>query len=364
MNMEKLTIGVHAVEKESFAVRWVEMLSTRGVDVKRLDLLGSAPLEQVRGCDGVMWHWFHYPHEVRLAALPILRVIEEQMNIPVFPDMATAWHYDDKIAQAYLLPTLGIPHPKTWVFWRKADAMAWCAQQAEYPLVAKLAVGAGSENVRMLRDIAQARRYIERCFSGCGIVVLPSWPKTWGARWRARIRRAAARVGRAIPYVLCNRFPSLPDRTYWMPQKNYALFQEFLPGNEFDTRVTVIGDRAFAFRRFNRPNDFRASGSGRIDWDPAGIDLRCVEAAFSAVAKLKSQSMAFDFMFRGAAREPVVGEISYCYADWAVEKCPGHWDAGMNWHEGRLWPEEAHVEDFLHRVQAKRECGSGKRGGG
>ena len=126
MNMEKLTIGVHAVEKESFAVRWVEMLSARGVDVKRLDLLGPAPLEQVRGCDGVMWHWFHYPHEVRLAALPILRVIEEQMQIPVFPDMATAWHYDDKIAQAYLLPTLGIPHPKTWVFWRKADALAWC----------------------------------------------------------------------------------------------------------------------------------------------------------------------------------------------------------------------------------------------
>ena len=349
MKNNRLTIGVHAADTEGFAARWAEALTARGVQVRRLDLLGPAPLEQVRGCAGVMWHWFHYPHEVRLAALPILRVIEQHLQIPVFPDLATCWHYDDKIAQSYLLEALGIPHPLTWVFWRKADALAWCAQ-ADYPVVAKLASGAGSMNVRLIRNAAQARRYIQRCFSGSGIVVLPSWPETWAGRCRARVRRALARVGRAVPYVLYNRFPSMPDRTYWMPQKNYALFQEFLPGNEFDTRVTVIGDRAFAFRRFNRPNDFRASGSGRIDWDTAAIDLRCVTAAFSAVSKLKSQSMAFDFMFRGGAREPVAGEISYCYADWAVEKCPGHWDPDLNWHEGRLWPEEAQVEDFLKRL--------------
>jgi glutathione synthase/RimK-type ligase-like ATP-grasp enzyme len=136
-----------------------------------------------------------------------------------------------------------------------------------------------------------------------------------------------------------------------MPQKNHALFQEFVAGNDFDTRVTVIGDRAFAFRRFNRPGDFRASGSGNIDHDPAGIDPRCLSIAFHAARKLGAQSMAFDFLFRGEQKEPVVGEISYCYADWAVERCPGHWDSALNWHAGHLWPEEAHVEDFLRRIQ-------------
>ena len=167
------------------------------------------------------------------------------------------------------------------------------------------------------------------------------------------MKRAAKRGALAIPYVFGNRFPSMPDRTYWMPQKNYALFQDFLPDNDFDTRVTVIGNRAFAFRRFNRPGDFRASGSGRIDYDPGAIDLRCVSAALEAVRKLGSQSMAFDYLFRGKDREPVVGEISYCYADWAVEHCSGHWDAGLNWHAGHLWPEEAHVDDFLAEVAAR-----------
>lgn len=350
MKEDRLTIGIHAADKDSFAVRWAEELAARGAEVKRLDLLGPAPLEQVRGCDAVMWHWFHYPHERRLAALPILRVIAEYLRIPVFPDMATCWHYDDKIAQAYLLEALDIPQPRTWVFWRKAKALAWCAQ-AEYPVVAKLAGGAGSMNVRLVHDPAEARRHIEVSFSGTGHMVKPSFPKEWGARQWTRLRRALARVSRAGPYVLLGRYPALPDRTYWMPQKNYALFQEFLPGNEFDTRVTVIGNRAFAFRRFNRPNDFRASGSGRIDWDPAAIDRRCVAAAFAAAAKLKSQSMAFDYLFRGPGREPVAGEISYCYANWAVEKCPGHWDADLNWHDGHLGPEAAQVEDFLGLIR-------------
>lgn len=353
MESRNLLIGICG-GAGGFAPRWARALESRGATVKRLDPLGLDPLKQVSDCAGVMWHWSHYPHEQRKAALPILRVIEDQLRIPIFPDMATCWHFDDKIAQSYLLEALGIPTPKTWVFWRKTDALAWCSQ-VEYPVVAKLSVGAGSQNVRLIRSANGVRAYVEACFSGSGIVVRPALPKGAKARAWARLKRAAKRAVQAGPYVLANRFPSLPDQTYWMPQKNYALFQEFMPGNEFDTRVAVIGDRAFAFRRMNRPGDFRASGSGTIDYEPAAVDLRCVRLAFDAARKLNSQSMAFDFLFRGEAREPVVGEISYGYADWAVEKCAGHWDSAMNWHEGHLWPEEAHVEDFLARIRGGKD---------
>ncbi len=343
-------IGVHDPEGLGFAAKWCECLGARGATVRKLDLLGADPLGQVEGCDGVMWHWSHYPHEMRLAAQPILRSIDEHLRIPVFPDVATCWHFDDKIAQAYLLEALGIPVPKTWVFWRKADALAWCGK-AMYPVVAKLSVGAGSSNVRLLRDAAAARAYVEECFSGSGIVGYPPLSTDPWLRLRRRVRNAAKRLGHAVGYVWANRLPPLPDPVHWMPQKNYALFQEFLAGNEYDTRVTVVGNRAFAYRRFNRPNDFRASGSGNFDVDPAVIDPRCVEAAFDAAHKLGSQSMAFDFLFSRPGGEPVVAEISYAYVDWMVEKCPGHWTADLRWSEGRLWPEEAHVEDFLARIE-------------
>lgn len=352
MSKADVQIGIHMAGEPCFNMRWQSTLLGHGIRVKRIDLLGGDPLRQVEGCDGVMWHWFHYPHEIRLATLPILRVIEEHLRIPVFPDMATCWHYDDKIAQSYLLEALGIPCPKTWVLWRKAEAMAWC-EQAVFPVVAKLSGGAGSMNVRLIRSLPEAQAYVERCFSGSGIVIRPPLPR-WPRRPLSWMKRMCLRALEAGPHVFGLRFPAMPDPTYWMPQKNYALFQEFLPGNEFDTRVTVIGNRAFAFRRINRPGDFRASGSGNIDYDLGGIDGRCVQAAFDAARKLGSQSMAFDFLFRGEQKEPVVGEISYCYADWAVERCPGHWDSALQWHPGHMWPEEAHVEDFVRRIQDKR----------
>lgn len=354
MNADNIVIGIHAAAAQGFAERWKRALHARNVEVRELDLLSAEPLRPVAGCDGVMWHWSHYPSEIRWSALPILRVVEECLRIPVFPDMATCWHFDDKIAQSYLLEALGIPHPKTWVFWRKAEALAWCAKAA-YPVVAKLSGGAGSQNVRLIRDAVEARAYVKQCFSGSGILVRHPLPQgTWSQPW-ARLKRAAKRAAQAAPYVFTARYPSLPDQTYWMPHKNYALFQEFVAGNEFDTRVTIIGNRAFAYRRFNRPGDFRASGSGNFSVESNPIDVRCVRTAFDASRKLRSQSMAFDFLFRGEAREPVVGEISYGFVDWMVEKCPGHWDPAMNWHAGHLWPEEAHVEDFLARIRAGAE---------
>lgn len=224
MSAKGLSIAIHP-DPEGFSSRWMEALRSRGVEVKPVDLLGTNPLKQVAGCDGVMWHWYHYPSEIRWAALPILRVIEEHLRIPVFPDMATCWHYDDKIAQAYLLEAMGIPHPETWVYWRKADALAGC-KKASYPVVAKLSGGAGSMNVRLIHSADEARAYVNECFSGAGFVVRPALPTGVRARIQACLKRAAKRARQAVPYVLANRFPALPDQTYWMPQKNYVLFQE------------------------------------------------------------------------------------------------------------------------------------------
>ena len=73
---------------------------------------------------------------------------------------------------------------------------------------------------------------------------------------------------------------------YWDVHYRYALFQQWLPGNEFDTRITVIGNRAFGFRRFNRQGDFRASGSGNLDWDPVQVDPAFVQLAFRIAKRL------------------------------------------------------------------------------
>jgi glutathione synthase/RimK-type ligase-like ATP-grasp enzyme len=54
------------------------------------------------------------------------------MGIVVYPSVATCWHYDDKVAQKYLLEAIGAPVIPTFISFNIADAKQW-AKNAEYP---------------------------------------------------------------------------------------------------------------------------------------------------------------------------------------------------------------------------------------
>lgn len=321
---------------------WTRLLQDAGHEVKLVDVYGASVLEELRGCHGFMWRHGHYAN-VRQIARRLLPVLENCLGLVVYPDQNTCWHYDDKIAQAYLFESVGLPAPKTWVFFDRGAALDW-ANSAQYPVVVKLWSGAGSTNVRMVRGLSEARELIEIMFRR-GVHGLDDLA-AHSVRARRSLRKAAKKLtGRIHPSDLREWANA------WEMHRNYVLFQEFLSGNDYDTRVTVIGDRAFAFRRFNREDDFRASGSGKIDYDLSGIDPKFVQLAFHVADKLKTQSCAIDGLWRGD--EPVVGEISYTYVSSAVYNCPGHWDSALNWHEGQMWPEQAQLEDFLERLSRR-----------
>jgi glutathione synthase/RimK-type ligase-like ATP-grasp enzyme len=283
-----------------------------------------------------MWRFGYDEVDLGLAKR-LLPAVEHGIGIPVFPAWETSWHFEDKITQGYLLEAAGIPAPETWTFWKEHDALEFC-RSAEYPFVAKLSAGIRSNNVMLVHDRAQAERLVHQMF-GAGVHTFHP-PKL---SLRARIGRTRA-------------VRALRGRPVEHPRRHAGYFyaQEFLPGNAFDTRVTVIGNRAFAFRRFNREGDFRASGSGKISWEPSEIDLPTVQLAFEVAKKLETQSVAIDGMMRGSTR--LVGEISYTYAAWAIEKCPGHWteDASgdLRWVEGQVRAEDAIFDDFVSGIGA------------
>ena len=100
----------------------------------------------------------------------------------------------------------------------------------------------------LVRDVKTAKKAIDVMFTkGTISGRLPFFSTT---RWRDfniyKTGTKLGEVGFSEDYWMRILNP------YWQIDKNYIYFQEFIPGNEFDTRVTVIGDRAFAFRRMNR----------------------------------------------------------------------------------------------------------------
>ena len=69
---------------------------------------------------------------------------------------------------------------------------------------------------------------------------------------------------------------------------------------------------------------------------------------------LRSDSLAVDVLRKDGL--PVIAEISYTFASWAVRDCPGHWrrtSAGeLSWVDGSLRPEDAIFEDVLGNFAA------------
>jgi hypothetical protein len=329
-------------EDQSYSARWAELAAERGIEVIEVDIGAPGFFERLARCDGFMWRFGYDPLSLQLAKR-LLPAVEQGMRVPVFPSWRSAWHFEDKVGQHYLMRAAAIPAPRTWIWWRRGDAVQFC-RDAQYPLVAKLASGFQSNNVRLLCNFGEARELIDQIF-GAGLMSLEPPRTLFRQLLRKHIQGLRLLAGKPLPRGT---------------QHGYLYVQEFLAGNAFDTRVTVIGNRAFAFRRFNRPDDFRASGSGRIDWDPRQIDMEIVQLAFSIARQLHTQSVAIDALRRGC--EHVVSEISYTYASWAVRDCPGHWVLEgepyvgcLRWREGKLRPEDAIFADFLEMLKHHRQ---------
>ncbi len=238
------------------------------------------------------------------------------MGIPVFPNTSTCWHYDDKIGQKYLLEAIGAALAPTHVFYNLADALCWI-DKASFPKVFKLSKGAGSTNVRLVHNAHEARALAKRAMTR------GFWPSA-GYTQDAQKRFRAARK-RGDLFSVLRRMPAVLAKIRQINhalgrERGYVYFQDFIPGNDFDTRITIIGNRAFGFTRNVRPGDFRASGSGDINYDVSRINMQCVRTAFEVAQKIASQSLAFDFVL-DENRRPLILEVSYCYDPRAVYAC-------------------------------------------
>lgn len=341
-------------QTRSWSNRWIAYCETHAIPYKLVNCFDSDIIAQLRTFDGLLWHWHHGDPREQLVARHVIRAAET-MGIKVFPSTSTCWHFDDKIAQKYLLEAIGAPLVPTHVFYDLEDTLDWI-EQTSFPKVFKLRRGAGSSNVKLVRSPAEAHALAKRAFSS-GFSPIPHYGQDAVKRYKAAQRRGdLLNVIRRITQVLAK---IRNNRRLIGREIGYAYFQDFIPGNNFDTRVNIIGDRAFAFTRNVRPGDFRASGSGDVVYDVRRINQKCVAIAFEVTRKIESQSMAFDFVL-DESQEPLILEVSYAFGSsrnigQTVYSCPGHWDSKLNWHQGHVWPQDAILIDLLNEVYPSRQ---------
>lgn len=337
-----MKIAIHH-RSGGFSKRWIAYCERENIPYKIVDAFRSDIIDQMKDCDALMWHHHHGHFKDVLAARKILFALEHA-GVKVFPDFRTGWHFDDKVAQKYLLEAIGAPLVPSYVFYDKKEAVTW-AKNTDYPKVFKLKGGAGSANVKLVRNRRQAEKLIRKAF-GRGFPQFDRW-----GNLRERIRRyrdgqdsligIAKGLGRL---VIPTQYSKMQNR-----EKGYVYFQDFIPENDYDIRIIIIGDRAFGVKRMVRKNDFRASGSDIKRFEKEEIDIKYVKLAFDLNEKLKSQSIAFDFILK--ENTPVLVEISYGFSVEFYDPCPGYWDHDLQWHEDKFTPQEWMVEELIKELK-------------
>jgi len=305
----------------------------------RINLDGSDWINKVKPFDMVIWK----PDDME--ALKALRfkeriyIMEKHLGKLVVPNFNTIWHFESKIAQSYLFEIEKVPTPKTTVSHDQHDA-ARLLQSLDLPLVFKQSEGASSKNVQLVHSRRAAKKLFDEAF--CGRMYREARLDR-GPRWKAILKLARKPwFWRFVWHYLLNKEPT-----------GCLYFQEFMPNNDSDLRITVIGDRyAYGFWRNNRKGDFRASGSGNIDFQrpvPEEPLRYCMELN----RRFDFDSMAYDILFDG--NRFVVTEMSYAYVDWAPQKTAGYHllldNRQLEFVEGHVWPQTLWVAWALQRAQ-------------
>jgi len=311
----------------SFSDRWIEYCKEKGIDYKIVNAYDSNIVEQVRNCDAFMWHHHHANVNDVLFAKQLIYSLETA-GIKCFPNYHTVWHFDDKVGQKYLLEAVEAPLVPSYVFYSKKEALDWI-EKTEFPKVFKLRGGAGSKNVMLAHDKKAAKKLVNKAFG-------KGFAQSSIGNLISEDKRKFKEGKVSIPFIIKGIAAYyLKPETYHKArpsERGYAYFQDFIPNNDHDIRVVVIGNRIMAEKRYCREGDFRASGSGKFEY--GSIPDNVIKTAVETARKLKLQCVAFDFIFSDDV--PEIVEMSYGFGTHGIAHSGGYWTEDLIWHEAKM----------------------------
>lgn len=310
---------------------WIEYCEDNGIEYRIVDCFDYNIFKILNKYDCLLWHFNNYSLQEMLFARSIL-ISAKNMGLKVFPDDNTSWHFDDKIAEMYLLKSAAAPVPSFWTFYTKKELKKWLEGECEYPVVAKLRCGSGSGNVKLLNNKNELLEYGERMFR-LGIKPVPKVL----FKTKSNLKSAGS-----FPTII-NRVKRIPDfleteknAKKFPREKGYVFLQEFIPNDGFDLKIAVVKDKLSFIARKVREGDFRASGGGSLYYDRSLVTPDIIKSAFQISQQLGFQCMGYDYVIDNRNKEAKIVEISYGFSHMALMRAGGYWDREGSWHEKPL----------------------------
>jgi glutathione synthase/RimK-type ligase-like ATP-grasp enzyme len=190
-----------------------------------------------------------------------LEILVTSLKYKSFPSLDEVRIYENKRYFAYWAKAHELPHPKTWVYYNRNEALK-AAKMTKLPLVGKMNIGASGKGVQILHTKDQVKKYIKRAFSD-GLV------SSTGPKWSQGklIQRAWQKF--THPKELINRLRTYRDIAM-DSQKGFVILQEFIK-HDYEWRAVRIGDSYFAHKKI--VSNEKASGSLEKEYGAPPIKL-------------------------------------------------------------------------------------------
>ncbi|MDM1380713.1 ATP-grasp domain-containing protein [Myroides marinus] len=322
-------LAIHS-EKGSYSDEWIKYCESNNIDFKIVDCYSTDIIRELKGCSALMWHHNHGLYKDVLVAKKLIRSLEKS-GMKVYPNSDSNWHFDDKVAQKYLLEAVDLPLVKSYVFYDKNTAMKW-VNTTSFPKVFKLKGGASSQNVRLVHNKNECEKIIKRSF-GRGWKQYDAWVNV---KEKYRLSKQDGEWKRFLK-ALVRVFIAPYDAKMIGNEKGYVYFQDFIPNNTCDFRIQIVGDKAWAMRRMVRKNDFRASGSNMLDYDQTEIPVEMINNTFEVHQALNMPTIAVDYVLDSNNAFKIV-EICYCFGIADDELNHGYWTKDLVYHNKRFNP--------------------------
>lgn len=238
----------------------VQACSEIGVEHRLFDIYSSDWIEQVKAtrADGCIYRaeFRHAPW--RELFFERIRFIACNLGLPIYPRMQELELYESKRRMAYWLQANNVPHPRTWVFGNRDEALEFITS-APYPLIFKTDFGNASYGVRKLGNRDEAESI---------------WRRSFGNGYRVPYYREGT-------LDAVNRFKSVVRPLYrWakgirhLPRDlelDVMLFQEFV-AIQHEWRLMKVGDYYFGKEKALGEQGFH-SGTNRKCWNIPPLEV-------------------------------------------------------------------------------------------
>ncbi len=178
-----------------------------------------------------------------------LEILINVLNYHSFPSIDEVRIYENKRYFAYWADAVKIPHPQTWILYKKKEALT-ISVALSLPLVGKMNIGASGKGIRILYTRSAVEKYINQAFNQ-GIMSSVG-PKLRQGKLFQRILQKLKH-----PHQLLNRLKTYKEIAA-DKQVGFVILQQYIP-HDYEWRAVRIRDSYFAHKKIIF-ND-KASGS-------------------------------------------------------------------------------------------------------